>query len=72
MYRKGNRYMNENNDVFWDMITDQLLEMTDEQFNVAIKELKECVSIAICNKLDSMEDEIQSTKSGVSDIINRF
>jgi hypothetical protein len=64
--------MNENNDVFWDMISDQLLEMTDEEFNVALNELKECVSIAICNKLDSMEDDIQSTKSVASDIINRF
>ena len=64
--------MNESNDVFWDMISDQLLEMTDEEFNVALNELRECVSITICNKLDSMEDEIQSTKSVASDIINRF
>ena len=64
--------MNEDNEDFWNMITDQLLEMSDEQFNVAIKELRECVSIAICNKLDSMENEIQSTKSLASDIINRF
>jgi hypothetical protein len=46
--------------------------MSDEEFVFAYRQLQEYVSMAICAKLDSMEDDIQSTKSVASDIINRF
>ena len=55
----------------WDNITKELLTMSDEDFIVAIDFLQNKVSVAICDKLDSMESEITNFEIAQS-ILNKF
>lgn len=44
----------------WQNIETSLLSMNQQEFDVAIGELQELVSSAICDKLDTLEDEMIS------------
>ena len=44
----------------WQNIETSLLSMNQQEFDVAIGELQELVSSAICDKLDTLENEMIS------------
>lgn len=58
-------------DLIWTKITDSLMTMNDEEYLIAISELQNLVSIAICDRLDVIESQIKSYSEAQS-IINKF
>lgn len=58
-------------DLIWTKITDSLMAMNDEEYLIAISELQNLVSIAICDRLDELESQIKSYSEAQS-IINKF
>ena len=55
----------------WQNIEMSLLAMSQPEFDVAIGELQVLVSSAICNKLDTLEDEMGSLELAKS-VLNKF
>lgn len=55
----------------WQNIEMSLLAMSQPEFDVAIGELQELVSSAICNKLDTLEDEMVSLELAKS-VLKKF
>lgn len=55
-----NDHDNDDDVSLWQNIETSLLSMNQQEFDVAIGELQELVSSAICDKLDNLEDEMIS------------
>lgn len=66
-----NDYDNDDDVSLWQNIETSLLSMNQQEFDVAIGELQELVSSAICDKLDTLEDEMVSLELAKS-VLNKF
>jgi hypothetical protein len=47
-----------NDEEFWNMLTDEMMKMSNDEFKRNLNDLREYISLIICDQLDAMESEI--------------
>lgn len=56
----------------WKNMEASLLSMSDGEFLIAFRELQELVSLAICDKFDAMESNVDTISADVQSILKKF
>jgi len=47
-----------NDEEFWNMLTDEMMKMSNDEFKRNLNDLREYISLIICDQLDAMESKI--------------